>query len=64
MSMPQFVERYNVLLARQTTPREITLRIIQGWRGTRLNALGLRQARLMSARVRQMGVDLTSLGAA
>jgi broad specificity phosphatase PhoE len=33
-------------------------RIIQGWRGTHLNALGKRQARLMAARVKQMGLQL------
>ncbi len=33
-------------------------RIIQGWTGTSLNALGLRQARLMAARVAGMGLRI------
>jgi len=36
-------------------------RIIQGWKGTRLNALGLAQARLMSARVRRMDLKLDAI---
>lgn len=33
-------------------------RKIQGWKGTRLNALGLRQARLMARRVAGMGLSI------
>lgn len=36
-------------------------RIIQGWKGTSLNALGRRQARLMAARVAGMGLKLDRL---
>lgn len=36
-------------------------RIIQGWKGTSLNALGRRQARLMAARVAGMGLKIDRL---
>jgi broad specificity phosphatase PhoE len=36
-------------------------RIIQGWRGTSLNALGLRQAKLMAKRVLGLGLTLDAI---
>ena len=36
-------------------------RIIQGWKGTSLNALGLRQARLMAKRVRGLDLKLDAI---
>jgi broad specificity phosphatase PhoE len=36
-------------------------RVIQGWKGTSLNAVGLRQARLMAARVRGLGLNFDAL---
>lgn len=36
-------------------------RVIQGWRGTGLNALGRRQARMTAARVKSMGLHIDAM---
>ena len=51
----------NILLIRHGETDWNIKRRIQGWKGTGLNALGMKQARLMAARVKKIGLDIDAI---